>query len=103
MKKTFPLSMPGKDDQRVIESIKNVLRKYVRRERRKSLPKGFDCWDFNCRVGQGKQAPESTPLAGVASAVDAAAKSSSAEVFVEILAVPGHRPYPQPAPPAHAS
>ena len=51
MKKTFPFKVPGIADPRVIESIKNDARKYVKRERRKTLPEGFDLWDFNCKVG----------------------------------------------------
>jgi hypothetical protein len=91
MKKTFPLHVPGNADERVIEAIKNDVRKYVKRERRKTLAEGVDFWDFDCKVGRDKETPECRPLPEVAAAIDAAAKAGGAEVYVEILSKPGHR------------
>jgi hypothetical protein len=91
MKKTFQLHAPGKDDQRIVEAVKNEVRKYVKRERRKALPSGVDFWDFDCRVGAGQTVPAVKHLAEVASAIDEAAAGGAAQVYVEILAKPGHR------------
>jgi hypothetical protein len=92
MKKTFPLHAPEKTDQRVIEAIKNDVRKYVKRERRKALPAGVDFWDFDCRVGPDLAMAVTKHLAEVAPAIDAVAKGEGATaVYVEILAKPGHR------------
>ena len=88
---TFQLHSPGKDDRRVVEAVKNEVRKYVKRERRKTLPPGVDFWDFNCRVGPDKAAPQVKHLAEVAPAIDQAAKDNASEVYVEILATPGYR------------
>lgn len=87
MKKTFPLHAPGKADERVVESIKHEVRKYVKRERGKSLPTGFDQWDFNCRVGLSATAATTRDLRDVASAIDEVVQLGSAEVYIEILAV----------------
>jgi hypothetical protein len=91
MKKTFALHLTGKDDQRVLEAVKNDVRKYVKRERRKSLPEGVDFWDFDCKVGAGKTEPTARHLAEVTVAIDAIAAEGGAEVYVEILSKPGHR------------
>lgn len=91
MKKTFTLISPGKDNQRVVEAVKNEIRKYVKRERRKSLPEGVDFWDFDCKVGPDKAESTVRHLAEVTTTVDALAASSAPEVYVEILAKPGHR------------
>ena len=91
MKKTFPFHVTGNDDQRVIEAIKNDVRKYVKRERRKALPEGVDFWDFNCKVGRDLEMPENKLLPEVSDAIDEAAKAVGATVYVEILATPGHR------------
>lgn len=91
MKKTFPLREPGNADARVIEAIKNDLRKYVKRERRKAVPEGVDFWDFDCRVGRDKENPEVKFLPDVAGAIDAAAAAGATTVYVEVLAKPGHR------------
>jgi len=91
MKKTFPLSAPSKDNQRVIEAVKNDVRKYVKRERRKALPEGVDFWDFDCKVGASGIEPLVKHLAEVTEAIDALAASGSVDVYVEILSKPGHR------------
>jgi hypothetical protein len=51
MKKIFSLKSPPKADARVLEAVKNELRKYVQREQRKTPPEGFNRWEFACKVG----------------------------------------------------
>jgi hypothetical protein len=63
MKKTFQLKEPGKDDQRVLDAIKHEVRKYVKRERRKTLTTGVDFWDFDCKVGASPAEPAVKHLA----------------------------------------
>lgn len=91
MKKTFPLNVPGHQPPRVVATIKNDVRKYVKRERRKALPEGVDFWDFNCKVGQGEAEPEPKHVEEIVAAIDQAAASQCASVYIEILATPGHR------------
>ena len=91
MKKTFPLQVPGQADPRVLEGVKGDVRKYFKREKRKPLTTGVDFWDFACKVGQDKLEPESKHPTEVVPAIDAAAKNGAATVYVEILAIPGHR------------
>ncbi len=92
MKKTFPLQLPGKADARVLEAIKQDIRKYVKRERRKPLTAGVDFWDFDCQVGVDQGAPVPRHLAEVIPAIEAAVKTEgTTTVYVEILSKPGHR------------
>jgi hypothetical protein len=102
MKKTFPLKASGQADDRVVESIKHEVRKYVKRERRKPVTTGVDFWDFNCRVGHDQLPPGETHISAVTDAIDAAAKTEGVtSVYVEILAKPGVRtPKPKPVDPA---
>ncbi len=102
MKKIFPLTAPGKADQRVVESVKSDIRKYVKRERRKTLPEGFTQWDFACKAGPSRDSATTCKLAEVGAGIDAVVNSGAKEVYVEILAVPGHRDPPSQAtePPA---
>ena len=51
MKKTFSFKVPNKNRDRQTDSIKYDIKKYIARERRKTLPKGVDFWDFDCRLG----------------------------------------------------
>ena len=91
MKKTFPLSAPGKDDARVRDKIRHELNKYVRRERQKKPPEGFSTWAFDCKVGTTDTAAETRPLKEVGAAIDAVAQAGAASVYVEIIAVPANR------------
>lgn len=91
MKKTFPLSVPGHQPPRVVEQIKNDVRKYIKRERKKSLPEGVDFWDFTCKVGKGDAAPEPKHVEEIIPAIAEAAAADCASVYIEILATPGHR------------
>ena len=94
MKKTFTLQAPGKADARVVESIKHDVRKYVKRERRKTLPEGFDLWEFTCKVGPTAAATESQQLNEVGAAIDRVVIAGGSSVYLEITAVPAHRiPY----------
>lgn len=87
MKKTFSLKDPAKADPRVVEAIKNDVRKYAKRERRKPLPEGFDLWELQCRVGPEAALAEGRPFKEVAAAIDAVAAAGGATVYVEIVAV----------------
>jgi hypothetical protein len=91
MKKSFPLTSPSHQPARVVEQIKSDVRKYLKRERKKPLPEGVDFWDFNCKVGQGDAAPEAKHVEEIVPAIDQAAASACASVYIEILATPGHR------------
>jgi uncharacterized protein DUF6172 len=91
MKKTFLLQELGKENPRVVESIKNDVRKYVKRERRKTLPEGVDFWDFDCKVGADHIEPANKHLAELGAAIDAIALAGGTTVYVEILSKPGHR------------
>ena len=91
MKKTFPLQVPGNADARVIEAVKFEVRKYLKRERRKTIPEGFDQWDFACKIGPDQVTAETKPVIEIFSAIDAVAKAGSPQVFVEAISSPGKR------------
>ena len=92
MKKTFSLKDPAKAPARVVEAVKNDVRKYLKRERRKTPPEGFDQWDFACRIGPDPARATETAVKELNTAIDAVAQSGSDFVYVEVLAVPAHRP-----------
>jgi hypothetical protein len=88
VKKTFPLTAPGKDDARVRDKIRHELNKYVRRERQKKLPEGFTFWTYDCKVGRDATTAAARPLKEVGSAIDDLAASGATDVYVEIVARP---------------
>ena len=91
MKKTFPLKEPDKVDERVVEAVKFEVRKYLKRERRKKLPEGFDQWDFACKVGPDQATAETKSVNDVFPAIDVIAKTGSAQVYIEVIAAAGKR------------
>lgn len=91
MKKNFPLQAEGKHPDRVLEAVKHEIRKYFKRERKRALPKDVDFWDFDCKVGPAADSAEVVRVSAVIEAVDAAAKSGAASVYVEILSKHGTR------------
>ncbi len=58
MRKTFKLTHPKIKPPRLVEAIKNEVRKYLRRERRKKLPEDADYWAFDCRIGVDEASSE---------------------------------------------
>jgi hypothetical protein len=91
MKKLFPLEVPNLKPARVLDSIKNDARKYVKRERKKKLPEDVDFWDFDCRIGKDAETAEVTHVSEIFNAIDKAAVDNTAAIYIEILSKPGHR------------
>ena len=91
MKKTFPLNIEGKNRDRVLDAVKHEIRKYVKRERRRALPEGVDFLDFDCRFGASSDAAEVAHLSALTGLIDTVASAGGDQVYVEIIAKPGHR------------
>lgn len=91
MRKTFPLQVPDRKPGLVLDAIKHELRKYLKRERRKPLPEGTDFWDFDCKVGSNGSDAAATHPGDLEKAIETAQQAGQADVYVEILAKPGHR------------
>ena len=58
MKKTFKVSHEKKTAPRLFEAFKHEVKKYIKRERKRALPEGFDFWDFDCRYGADEASSE---------------------------------------------
>ena len=86
MKKTFKLQIENKKTERVVESIKNEIRKYIKREQRKVLPKDKNFWFFDCKFAIGDEEPKEIPLSHVIKSIDLAATSNSETFYLEIIA-----------------
>lgn len=91
MKKTFKLHIEGKNPDRLLEAIKHEVRKYVKRERGKALPKDVDYWAFDCKFGVNEDAAEVVRLADITKKMDEVAAAGGDSFYVEILAAHGIR------------
>ena len=102
MKKTFKLTIEGKNRDRVLDAVKHEIRKYVARERRRALPPGVDFLDFDCKFGLSEATAAVAHLSALTSLVDEAAAGGADQAYVEILAKAGHRQV-RPGPEAEAA
>ncbi|AVQ05642.1 TPA: hypothetical protein HH295_19620 [Xanthomonas vasicola pv. zeae] len=91
MRKTYQLNLEGKNRDRLLESSKNDIRKYIRRERRKDLPEGADYWDFDMRFGVDEASAVALPPAELIRSINALTAEGGDQFFVEILRKPGKR------------
>ena len=91
MKKTFLLTQEGKNRDRVVEAVKNEIRKYQQRERRKALPAGVDFWDFDCKLGASADSAETVHAGALTEGINALVSADSAQLYVELVAKPGVR------------
>ena len=89
MKKTFKLTHPKIKVPRLVEAIKYEVKKYLRRERRKALPKGADFWDFDCRMGVDEASSEAVHVYDINKAIDHAESKQLESFYLGILAKPG--------------
>ena len=87
MKKIFKLTDPKKHEDRVLEAVKNDIRKYVKREKKKDLPdKATMYWDFDCKVGATSAEAKTVVYEELIKALDALKATGVTEIYVEVLA-----------------
>ncbi|MEH6627540.1 MAG: DUF6172 family protein [Motiliproteus sp.] len=91
MKKTFELTHEKIKYARLIDAAKHDVKKYVKRERNKTLPEGADYLDFDCKYGHTKEEAKVIHLSEINKCIDEAEKLQLTSFYLEILAKPGHR------------
>ena len=91
MKKTFDLTHEKIKYPRMVDAVKNEIRKYIKRERRKELPEGADFWGFDCRFGDTEADAKVIHLSEIDVCISDIAKRELKSFYVEILAKPGVR------------
>jgi len=56
MKKLFKIKQDKLKPERAVDAIKNEIRKYIKREKKKDLPnKKTMYWDFECKFGKSEE------------------------------------------------
>lgn len=91
MKKVFKLTHPKIKYARLIDAVRSDVKKYIKRERLKELPEGYDQWDFNCKFGPSADEAEVIQLADIGKQINAAEARQLNSFYIEILAKPAHR------------
>lgn len=91
MKKTFPLTHPKKKPERQLEAVKGEISKYLKRERRKTLPEGVDFWDFDCKCGTSPETAQVVHVAELPKRIEELQAEGVTDCYVEIFAKHGMR------------
>lgn len=91
MLKTFSLTHPKIKTARLVDAIKHDIKKYLKRERNKTLPEGADYWDFDCKYGLTAQEAQTVHVSALNKCVDEAQSLKLDSFYIEILAKPGYR------------
>jgi len=86
MKKTFKLHLEGKNSDRLLDAIKHEVRKYVKREKRKTLPHGANYWAFDCKFGVTADVAEVLHLGEITKQMDVVSKAGGDSFYVEVIA-----------------
>ena len=88
MKKTFLLTHPKIKKARLIEAIRRDVKKYLKREKRKSLPDGADYWDFDCKFGPTEDKAEMILVSEISKCITEVEAENLKSFYLEILAKP---------------
>ena len=88
MKKTFELTHKKIKYPRLVEGVKNELRKYIKRERRKALPEGADFWDFDCKFGDDEAMAKTIHLSEIDACINTIEARALLSFYIEILVKP---------------
>jgi len=91
MKKTIALTHPKLKLERLVDSIKHDVNRYIKRERNKKLPGDADYWDFDCKYGATEETADEIHMAEINKCIDGAVKQELASFYLEILAKPATR------------
>ncbi len=86
MKKTFILNHPKIKLDRQYEASRFEIKKYIKRERRKTLPEGADFWDFDCRFGDTEKDAKVVHLDDIPKQITDVQDRGLESFYVEILA-----------------
>jgi hypothetical protein len=86
MKKVYKLTDEKKHEDRVLEAVKNDIRKYVKREKKKDLTdKKTMYWDFDCKVGTTADDAKVVAYEELIKGLDAVKATGASEAYVEVM------------------
>ncbi len=93
MKKTFELTHPKIKVARMVESVKHEVKKYLKRERNKTLPEDADYWDFDCKIGKTEQTADVIHVAAINQQIDTLVAEDVTSFYLEVLVKPAVRTF----------
>ena len=86
MKKTFELTHPKIKLERRVDAVKHEVKKYLKRERKKTLPEDTDFWDFDCKFGNTESDAKVIHLSEINKLIDQTQQEKLTSFYIEIIA-----------------
>ncbi|CAA6808148.1 MAG: Unknown protein [uncultured Sulfurovum sp.] len=87
MKKVFQIQQERLKLDRAVDAIKNELRKYAKREKKKDLPnKKTMYWDFDCKFGKTAELATACTFEEISTQLNSVVKDGWKECYVEVMA-----------------
>lgn len=91
MKKTFNLTHEKIKRPRLVDAIKHEVKKYLKRERRRTLPEDADYWDFDCRFGVDEKSSEVIHVSEINKSISWAELENLDSFYLEVMVKPCSR------------
>ena len=91
MKKTFELTHPKIKLERMVDAAKHEVKKYIKRERKKTLPEDVDFWDLKCKFAKNDETPEVINFNEITNCINSAATEKCDSFYMEIISEEGIR------------
>ena len=86
MKQTYKLDHPKIKAPCIVDSMKHDIKKYLKKERENSLPKGMKFWSFDCKLGQSEETATAVPQLELMSSIDDMVENKIMTIYVEMTA-----------------
>lgn len=87
MKKIFQIQQERLKADRAVDAIKNELRKYVKREKKKDLPnKQTMFWDFDCKFGKTAELANECSFEEIFTKLNSVVADGWEVCYVEVMA-----------------
>ncbi|MCJ8328289.1 MAG: DUF6172 family protein [Campylobacterales bacterium] len=84
MKKTYQLIDEKQNLDRIVESIKNDVRKYIKREKRKTL-QDEHIWMFDCKSAINDEEIKEIKFTDITNVIDEAADNNAKTIYIELI------------------
>ncbi|MGO2013104.1 MAG: DUF6172 family protein [Pseudoalteromonas sp.] len=91
MKKTFTLNHEKIKYPRMVDAAKHEVKKYLKRERNKTLPDEANYWAFDCKFGNTAETAQVVHVAEITKHISEIERQELTSFYVEILARPAQR------------
>ena len=87
MKKVFQIQQERLKPDRAVDAIKNELRKYAKREKKKDLPdKKTMYWDFDCKFGKTAELSNKCTFEEISTKLNSVVEDEWKECYIEVMA-----------------